>query len=120
MKIPDDLAEAWAVCVGNIGARMNSLWNSAWVKTLIERVAGAEERLKQAEAEVTRLRALAEWTLIDKQHLPTVGDEIYARARCRGFLWVTVATVGKHKAHWAAEDYTKNGWTHYRPITPPE
>ena len=95
--------------------RIFSLWFEEWLA----------QRMVAAEAEVTRLRALVEWTPIDEQHLPVVGDEIYALFRYRELMGFTmtaaaVTAVGKDQAHWTAEYYTQNGWTHYRPITPPE
>ena len=90
--------------------RIFSLWFEEWLA----------QRMVAAEAEVTRLRALVEWTPIDEQHLPTVGDEIYALFRYRALMGVMVTAVGKVQANWAAEGCTKNGWTHYRPIAPPE
>lgn len=83
--------------------------------------ASLERRLRESEGEAAKLReqvAQMQWTPITPENLPKIGDEVLSPATETHLAQVmTVPFDGREhediKWQWA-------GWTHFRPIAPPE
>jgi hypothetical protein len=71
-------------------------------------------------AEIERLRSLAEWVLIDAEHLPKVGDELggYDRA-CAIPSWIVRVATRAFMNGFSVDQCLRMSYTHYRPINAP-
>jgi hypothetical protein len=76
------------------------------------------EHAKVAALEA-QLKAL-DWTPITDENLPKPGDELFARHVFRDAQWNCVSSVTSVHATWRASDFLNCGWTHFRPINPPQ
>lgn len=72
-----------------------------------DKISALEAELQQARDDLSEARRLAQWTPITPDTLPKVGDRVMETKTVQG-------------NDWTADDYHKNGYTHYRPIAPPE
>lgn len=66
--------------------------------------------------ENARLKALAEWTPIDEQHLPTMGDEVgcFDGAQC-----CVYEATANHTLFTATKWHSERAMTHFRPVNAP-
>ena len=73
------------------------------------------KRIAELERQIAEARKAAEWTLIDEEHLPQVGDEVLNSST------MVVAPVCHADVKWAGYGlWLKSGWTYYyRAINPP-
>jgi hypothetical protein len=74
---------------------------------------GPEVTKQLAEA-----RKAAEWALIDEEHLPKMGNEVW-RDEGEEYGGVSVEAVDVDMAKWPLEDWQIEHWTHYRSINAP-
>ena len=82
---------------------------------MISEVTEKNAELSKLREENKALKRLAEWTLIDAEHLPKVGDEVLSESK-----WA-VSAVTPTDVKWAAAGiWYKNTSTHYRPINAPK
>lgn len=70
------------------------------------------ERLKAQVAAARATIAALQWTPITPDNFPKVGDEAYS-GNDGDFLYVHSCDLG------TAQEWTNEGWTHFRPISPP-
>lgn len=76
-----------------------------------------ERKLREAEAEVARLRDALEWRPITRKNMPKAGDEI---RRFGGPYPNDVTEVAAECGEYVdLKTYLRYGWTHFRPINPP-
>ena len=78
------------------------------MKSPEQRIADLERQLAEAQATIAALQ----WTEITPENFPKVGDEAYSD-NDGDFLYVHTCDLG------TAKEWTNEGWTHFRPISPP-
>ena len=89
---------------------------TAQLQHAFSRIAALEAQLATAQRERDEARRLAQWTPITPENLPKIGpyetgswfgtDVVFDVAHCVGTA--------------SCEDLLRDGWTHFRPIAPPE
>ena len=78
-------------------------------------ITALEAQLATAQRERDESRRLAQWTPITPENLPKVGDEVLSVGE-EGEAYLMAPWSDKD----SFADLSRDGWTHYRPITPPE
>ena len=76
------------------------------------------EHLARTATECVELKAelgALQWREITPEHLPKVGDEVIDRWEAPDISKMSMAMWG-----WEAKDFIRAGFTHYRPIAPPQ
>lgn len=91
---------------GNPGEYVASITNDN--RNLLVENAALKAQLAAAQATIAALQ----WTPITPDNVPQVGDEAYS-ANDGDFTYVQSFDLG------TAQEWTNDGWTHRRPISPP-
>lgn len=94
-------------------------WNGRLSREIeIGDVAPWRKRVAELEREKGRLEHKLEWKLITPENMPGLDDEIGRWHKNR--FWQVDSSFVSHGIEDYQTEYEGGGWTHFRPINPPQ